>query len=733
MRKRRENPLFSLDKRRGKNSSGVFLQYLSIPLVLLLCFALTVLLIYVGSRPKTYHLNISDASPYDIEAPRSIVNAAETQRRAAEAMAQVGNKMSRSDDITRRSLENTETFLRLASDRRSQLYKLNTEAEDKEGHSAAVYHPTPLELTESTTALLTELKQVIEFDFDPAYAKEIMGMTSSRFQALSNNIRSSAELVMSESVDEIALPKTLQSRMDILNQTELSYAGDLGIVDMVLRSLLRPNVIFNAEATENARQDAYNRVQQNPIMINRGTRIVSEGDIITEDTYKILQDLNLIDAGGVDWQALVGQGILVLLLMFLLSAYLHHYKRELLGITRESMALIMSLMIPLVVSASLGQIYQLAPPVYFTAVVISAYFGFETSLVFSASLVIAVMPMVNFNPSFLVIALAGSIVAALFTQGISTQDNFAKLILATALSNVLSSGACALMQRNNWAEIGSDISVSVISGVASVIAAIGLMPLFEMVFNTVSPIRLIELSQPGHPLMRRLFLEAPGTSQHSMMVANLADTAAEAIGANAMICRVGAYYHDIGKLENPIMFTENQMDYNPHDYMRPSESAAIITRHPEDGVKIGRKSRLPLPVLNIIEEHHGSTVLQYFYRKACEAAKRDGLPEPDAESFKYRTPLPSSKESAIVMLADSTEAAVKSSEADSIETAKTVMQNVFKIKNEQNQLNQSGLSYAEVERIMKSFLQVYSGHFHERVKYQDAISETRTRQQAEKI
>lgn len=730
MRKRRDNSSFSLGKRRGKSSSSFFTEYLSVPLVLILCFILAVLLIYIGSRPNTYNLNISDASPYDIEAPRSIVNTAETQRRATEAMAQVSNKMSRSDDITRRSLEKVENFLTLASDRRAQLYKLaETEGDD----TATAYNPTPVELTEATTAYLTELKQVVEFDFDPAYAKEMMGMTESRFSVLENNIRSSSELIMSNSVDEVAFPELLQYRMDVLNQTEISYAGDLGIVDHVLRTLLKPNVIFNEEATENAKKDAYNRVQQNPIMINRGTRIVSEGDIITEDIYAILQELNLIDAGGVEWQALVGQAILVLLLMYLLGAYLRHYKRELLGITRESMALIISLMIALLVSASLGQSYQLAPPVYFAAVVTSAYFGFETSLVFSTGLVVAVMPMVNFNPSFLVVALTGSVVAALFTQGISTQDNFAKLILATALTNMFSSGACALMQRSNWAQIGSDISVSVISGVASVIAAIGLMPLFELVFNTVSPIRLIELSQPGHPLMRRLFLEAPGTSQHSMMVANLADTAAEAIGANAMICRVGSYYHDIGKLENPIMFTENQVDYNPHDYMRPTESAAIITRHPEDGVKIGRKSRLPVPVLNIIEEHHGSTILQYFYHKACEAAKRDGLAEPDADSFRYRTPLPSSKESAIVMLADSTEAAIKSSEADSIDAAKEVMENVFKIKNEQNQLNKSGLSYAEVDHIMKSFLQVYSGHFHERVKYQDDQSETRVSQQTEEV
>ena len=144
-----------------------------------------------------------------------------------------------------------------------------------------------------------------------------------------------------------------------------------------------------------------------------------------------------------------------------------------------------------------------------------------------------------------------------------------------------------------------------------------------------------------------------------MMVANLADTAAEAIGANAMIARVGAYFHDVGKLENPMMFTENQTGTNPHDQLTPLESAQIITRHPEDSFTLGRKYRLPLQLLKIANEHHGSTVLQYFWRKACRDAEMNGLPPPSIDAFRYRTPLPSSRESAIVM-SDSTEAAMRS-------------------------------------------------------------------------
>lgn len=724
-----------LEPKNGKFSGGKKRSSLASafagPAMIIFTFLAILLLVHIGSRPKTYNLHVSDASPYDIEAPRSIVNFSETHRRATEAAAQVPNKLSMSEEISRSSLARVSQFIDLAKARRNQLYHLSADGSTSDGQG--IYSPGASEITGATTAFLSEVKQNLDIDLEVADAQELMEMSQGRFQVFVNNLTSSSEVIMKSPVDEVKLPDAITTQINQLYATENYYRNDNIIIADFLKKLLRPNVIFNQEATDNAKKDAFNRVQQNPIMINRGTRIVSEGDIITEETYALLKELNLIDSDRIDWQILAGQALLVLIVTVLCLTFLRFHRRELLSVGRESMTLVVSVLLPLVVAAALGQNYQLAPPVYFTAVLISSYFSFQMSMVFTTGLILVVMPMVNFNPAFLIVGLIGSLVAALFTQGISNQDKFATLILATAGANLLSSAAYSLMQRSSWSALGLAVSSSVISGVASVIAAIGLMPLFEMFFNTVSPTRLIELSQPGHPLLRRLFVEAPGTSQHSMMVANLADAAAEAVGANAMICRVGAYYHDIGKLENPLMFTENQQDYNPHDYMTPEESASIITRHPEDGLKLGRKNRLPLPVLRIIEEHHGTTVLQYFYHRAKEIAERDGKPEPDPDDFRYPTPIPSSRESAIVMLADSTEAAMKSSGADNLTDAEAMMRNVFKIKNDQNQLNQSGLSYADVDKIMKAFLQVYAGQFHERVKYPDAKSETVNRKSPEKV
>ena len=254
--------------------------------------------------------------------------------------------------------------------------------------------------------------------------------------------------------------------------------------------------------------------------------------------------------------------------------------------------------------------------------------------------------------------------------------------------------------------------------IASLVAAVGLSPIYELFSNAASPVKLIALSQPGQHLLKRLFMEASGTYSHSMMVANLADSAAEAIGADSLLCKVAAYYHDIGKLENPEYFTENQHGgVNPHDNLTIMESVAIITKHPEDGVKLAKKERLPNAIIKIIDEHHGTTYPSYFYRKAVEDAKNKGLEAPDVANFRYRGHIPSSRESAIVMLADTCEAAVRSMKTSDVAGAEQLIRVLIKDKIDQDQLINSGLSFDDVEKIIIAFKQVYAGVFHERIKY----------------
>lgn len=683
-----------------------FLTILVLPILLIGM----VLSVYYGSIPQKYQLKAGDASPFDVTSTRSVRDVVETNRRATRAAAEVADVVLRSEAIS------AEVNARVG-----QFFAIVDSGRTAAGYSAAGDLPvlTDAELGQFVKSLTSQLDSKMGIVLSSDTLRRLISLEPTRFTSIRGHCETIATLIMDEAMDSTSIQIELAARINSLTGSMTFYKEDAALVKDCLGVLLKPNVIYDAEATANARQAAFDKIQNNPVMINRGTRIVSQGDIITADTFSLLNELNLIDDGTFDFQYLLGIIVLMLILTSIAYFYLQKYEGSFIHVQGDRTALVLALLIPLFASMWLARQSPLAPPVYFAAVLISAYFGLRTAILMSVLLTAAILPMTGFDPVFAMVALCGSLVAALFTKGISRRDNYAYIIIGTAGTCLVTTLAFGLLSKEDWQTITLNSAYTALSGTLSVIAAIGVMPLFEMMFNAVSPIRLIELSQPGHPLLRRLFIEAPGSSQHSMMVANLADAAADAVGANALLARVGAYYHDIGKLENPLMFTENQSGENPHDQLPPAKSAEIILGHPEAGVRIGRRYRLPPTILRIIHEHHGSTTQVFFYHKARKLAEEAGLPEPDPAQFKYRCPLPSSRESAIVMLADTIEAAMKSTNTNRLEDAEILIRRLIKNKNEQDQLINSNLSFKDIETIIKAFMQVYAGHFHERVRYPD--------------
>ena len=702
-------------------------------LFVLLALAAVIVTVYYGSTPRQYDLQIGDTSSVDISAPRDFADDAETMRRALEEMSYVPNVMLRSEDRSEESRERVRSLILLISETRNSLYQEtlitvdptpgpgDDPSQEPAPTESRSRRPDKHEIELAVSSLISAADQSIGIVILSGDADLVIRMEEDRFQHLSAILFAESSALVIKTLDSEGLRAAIEESQSRLEASMTFYAEDAALTGRLMTLLVQPNVEFNQEATEKAKQAAYDRVMNNPVMISRGARIISQGDVITPELKAMLDRLNLAVSSRIDWLRLASILILVLLVGGISLIFFVRYSSDLLVSTpRNLLALVLAILIPLIMSAYLARDYPLAPPLYFAAVVVTAYFGLRTSFFLSAMLTIVAMPMTSFNPSFPIVAMLGCTVAALMTKGSGRQDNYARIILSTAFTAAAAALTLGLLQKESWGQITSHVLQSTLSGGLSVIIGIGIMPLFELIFNTVSPLRLIELSQPGHPLMKRLFVEAPGTSQHSMMVANLADKAAEAVGANAMIARVGAYFHDVGKLEAPLMFTENQIGENPHDHLPPLESARIITRHPEDSLLLGRKYRLPQPLLRIANEHHGTTLLQYFWNKALEEAKVRGEEPPPANAFRYRTPLPSSRESAIVMLADSVEAAMRSERVHTLDQAEILINQITRDKIEQDQLKYSGLSFADIETITQSFLQIYAGHFHERVPYKKA-------------
>jgi cyclic-di-AMP phosphodiesterase PgpH len=263
--------------------------------------------------------------------------------------------------------------------------------------------------------------------------------------------------------------------------------------------------------------------------------------------------------------------------------------------------------------------------------------------------------------------------------------------------------------------------LGVISGILSAVLMIGALPFLENGFSITSMIRLLELSNPNHVLLKRLLLEAPGTYHHSLMVGNLAEASAEAIGANPLLVRVGAYYHDIGKVKRPEYFVENQRGYNePHNKIAPALSALIIISHVKEGVEMAREAHLPQIIIDFIAESHGTSLAKYFYSRAIEE-EGEGMVHED--SFRYEGPKPHTKEVALVMLADAVEAAVRSLTNPDLDSIRAMVHKIIRDKLNDRQLEECDLTFKDLDVIANSFCNVLEGVYHKRIEYPDIVTE----------
>lgn len=675
-------------------------------LVLLLVLGASAVL-YLRAMPEAFRFSVGEISGFDIVAQRTIVNQTATEEAAVKARAAVQDVWVKSESISQDSMADLDAILNVIAEIRASANVLDP---------ASGLPPAPGSLA---ARLVEQSGRTVGVAMDTGDAMRFVALADESFLSIRNNVRAIAGLLTTLMTDQAALEEQIEDKTSELVARATYFKEDLDLVGVLLHLALRPNAVLDQTATDSARDAAFASAMDNPVLIERGTYVIRKGDLVTAEVYRHLSDLGLLQGGRFDGMLFTGVLVQLLVVLGIGLVYLRNNLSGQMASLSNRLTLFLALVIPFLISIYVTRLSPVAPPTYFAAVVLCVYFGLRTSVVMSALLTMAILPMTGYDIRTVLVSLTGCCVAALFARGIARRDNYAYIIITTVLACLVSLAGYAAVFRVGWDALASDATYAVLSGALSVIAAIGLLPVFEMLLNTVSPMRLIELAQTGNVLLRRLFIEAPGTSQHSMMVANLAETAAEAIGANALLARVGAYYHDIGKLDNPHMFTENQQGGNPHDQLPAVQSVSIITAHPENGVRIGRRYRLPPELLKIIHEHHGSTIQTYFYHKARKECSEAGYPEPSPEQFRYRCPVPSSRESALVMLADSVEAAVKSTGTSMLSAAETLIRSIVKEKNEQDQLISSGLSFQEVETVIRSFLQVYAGHFHERVRYPD--------------
>ena len=285
-----------------------------------------------------------------------------------------------------------------------------------------------------------------------------------------------------------------------------------------------------------------------------------------------------------------------------------------------------------------------------------------------------------------------------------------------SLANCLSIAAWLLTVNEDYTFNFTALAFGAINGFLSTVLTIGILPYLEDLFNKTTIIKLLELFNPNHPLLKKLIIEAHGTYHHSIILGNLAEGAAEAIGANSVLVRVGAAYHDIGKLKRPFFYVENQVGENPHEKLNPSLSVIVLQAHVKEGIDLGKKYKLPQKILDFIPMHHGTSLMNYFFHKAKELN-----PDVSGDDFRYEGPKPNTKETAILMLADSVEAAVKSIKDINPIKIDNMVRNIVKDKLYDGQLDESELTMKEIETIIKTFVKILQGIYHTRIEYPEGV------------
>jgi putative nucleotidyltransferase with HDIG domain len=523
------------------------------------------------------------------------------------------------------------------------------------------------------------------------------------------------------SPDDIATFNALLSRARLIHPDPASAAAD-ALYIRLLTSFFRPTIVPDPAATRIRREELLRSVSPVKYQLQAGEKIVGANEVVgraQHDKLRALRDaLEARRGSGQSLQRIVGGILFNFLVVALLGVALILFRPSVYDTLRQLLALAALAGVVIAAAAVIARNDPVHPelvPVAFAAVLLSLLFDQRISLV--GTMVLAVLiggqaPFRGTNALFM--NLIGGAAAALSVRRIRRRNDSFRWIAVAAASYAAASVAIGMTLDWPAQDVLVSMAWGALNAAVSVVVALQLLPLAEHFTGIETDLTLLEWSDLNRPLMQRLSLEAPGTYAHTVAVANLAEAAARAIGANPLLARVGTYYHDIGKLARPQYFVENQRKgLNPHDKLRPDASASIIRNHVRDGLALAEQNGLPKRLRAFITEHHGTGSISYFLERARERSAEIA----DPAEYEYPGPLPQTAETAVVMLADGVEAAVRVLSEPSPERIREVIDHIVRQRMEQGQLSAAPLTLRQIDTVKSEFARILSGMYHARVDY----------------
>lgn len=703
-------------------------------------------------RPEKYSLVGGQIAKENIKAPRDVEDELRTKEKKRDVFNKIEMQLIYDNKVKDNIKDDLEQFLTLVEGKRGLLdtYFKNVKDDKNFAVNSAAY-------LNKEDEVIVNIKENSKIDLEEGTIRQIIQSSPEEFKLVKQSIPNLMAKLYKDIKLEVKIPDEIKNtinNMDLYDdkqslnkvvaalsekykeqvtltsevkeekiktlETELSKTISnkelLAACLQICSAELKPNTFYDTEKTISMKFAVLESVE--PTIIKKDQIIVKEGEPITDYDISLLRQLGLLkDKNNFQWAIYIALAIIILILNIISAFYLYKYENK---IFKSNKLLILSNSVNVVSLLFAKLAAMISPyliPLAFSPMILTMLFNYKTAIILSILNGVLISILVKMDVTVCVLILLNSVIASLFLRRMDQRTDIVYSALIISFIGSIITVAFTILQFNNDIKYILTITAmvfaaSMISGVLS----IGVLPIFESTFGVVTTVKLLELLNPNNPLLKRLLMEAPGTYHHSVLVANLAEVAAENIDANPILTRTGAYYHDVGKLKRPIFFKENQMSRtNPHDKIGPKLSALIITSHTKDGVDLAKEYKIPKCIQDIIKQHHGTSIVKYFYITAKNnSEKPDDILEDD---YRYEGPKPQTREAALVMLADGCEAAVRSIQEPTEEKIRTMVQNIIKGVFETGNLDECDISFKDLNIITNSFLKALTGIYHERIEY----------------
>lgn len=674
-----------LDRRiatKGRTNQIIFLSILS---------AILFTLVLLGMMPERIDIRVGDIAQEEIRATKEIVDEVTTEKYRLEAMESVEPRYRVDASIQIKVKNDIRKFFETLSSAQKEL------PENREN----------------------ALKSITEQEYVELEADELETLLDASPESLLT-----LESSVYEIVNQIMNIGAKQEDIDYSKGNVESTFSSISELDERLRSIgsrivnekIVPNKFLDIETTNKEREKAAEEVD--PVVIKEGEIIVNRNEIVDQQSYDLLKESGLLkESRKINYGLILGAIAITASIEIVFGLYIYYFEKKVYEDRKMMVVIFIVAILVLLISKSLSAFSGYLMPVATSSILLAILINGRVSLLVNVLIGVLLGITEDLETSVMTMVFIGGMIGSFSAINTQQRSNIMTIGVAVAFFNVISIAGFGIAGDTEIRTLLMRMSYGAANGLLSAVLAIGSMPVWENIFGILTPIKLLELMNPNQPLLKRLLTEAPGTYYHSIIVGNLSENAAEAVGANSLLVRAGSYYHDIGKLKRPYFFKENQIGMeNPHDKISANMSAVIITNHAKDGLEVAEDQPLPKEIKDIMLEHHGTTLVSFFYHKAMN---EEGVnPNTVIESkFRYGGPKPQSKESAIVMLADSVEAAVRSIKEPSKENISKMICSIVKGKMEDGQLDESGLTLKDISNIERSFADTLLGIYHERIEY----------------